>query len=54
MDECKNDIRKKKNSEAETIKCISACMGYSKLNVSAAFKVVVDNIEASENFLDKI
>lgn len=52
-DQCKNDVKKKKNSEYETRKCIESCLRYRRYNLEAYFKIMSENIDDKEKELAK-
>lgn len=54
LEECKNDLKKKRNSEYESRKCIEACLRYRKYNLEAYYKIMLDNIQSKEKILEKI
>ncbi len=54
LDQCKSEVKNNKLSEGETRRCINTCYGYKKMNASATYDILIDNIENIKDNLNKL
>jgi hypothetical protein len=54
LDQCKSEVKEHKLTEVDAKKCISTCYGYKRMNANAAYDLIVENIDNTNDFLNKI